>query len=153
VIFALRGLPILIELGLLIFCLIDAIQTPESEVRNLPKWAWIVLILIIPLIGGIAWLVAGRPARSPGSRVPWPSGQTAGYPEYERPARQLAPDDDEAFLAQLRKVDDEHEQALKQWEDNLRRREQELRSGRSLPGEPGSSGSNGAKGSWTSTAC
>jgi Phospholipase_D-nuclease N-terminal len=127
--FALRGLPVLIELGLLIYCLIDAIQTPAHEVRNLPKAAWVVLIVLVPLVGGIAWLVAGRPVGGRARHVPWPSGPTAGLPEYERPRRgPVAPDDDPAFLAQLRKVDDEHEQTLRRWEEDLRRRERELRA-------------------------
>jgi hypothetical protein len=121
----LRGLPALIELGLLIFCLIEAIQTPSDEMRNLPKVAWIILILFVPVIGGIAWLVAGRPTtrRRPG----WRSG--SGFPEYERPygGRSVAPDDDPAFLAQLRSSNDEHEQALRTWEADLRRREEQLR--------------------------
>ena len=64
----LRVLPTLIELGLLLYCLIDCIQAPEGTVRNLPKWAWIILIILVPLIGPLAYLFAGRPhlgARDP----------------------------------------------------------------------------------------
>ena len=42
---ALRGLPALLEIGLLIFCLIEVIQTPADETRNLSKGWWIVLII------------------------------------------------------------------------------------------------------------
>jgi hypothetical protein len=119
--FALRGLPVLLEIGLFVFCLIDAIQTPAQEHRNLAKGLWIVLIVLVPLVGGIAWLVAGRPQRVSAEH------RTLD-PEYERgrPAP-LAPDDDPAFLAGLRPVDREHEQALGRWEADLRRREEELR--------------------------
>ena len=121
----LRGLPVLIELGLLVFCLIEAIQTPSDEMRNLPKGAWILLIIFVPLIGGIAWLVAGRPTtrRRPG----WAIG--GGFPENARPhsPRPVAPDDDPEFLAELRKSNDEHERTMKQWEADLRRREEDLR--------------------------
>jgi hypothetical protein len=119
----LRGLPVLIELGLLIFCLIDCIQTPEIDIRNLNKGLWILLIIFVPVIGGIAWLVAGRP-QTPKRRVPWPSTATAGFPEYERPR---GPDDDQQFLSELRQVDEEQRQTLEQWEADLKRREQELR--------------------------
>lgn len=62
-----RGLPFLIVGVLMIYCLIEAISTDESVVRNLPKVAWVLLILFFPLVGSIAWLVAGRPQRtSPG---------------------------------------------------------------------------------------
>ena len=68
--FLLRGLPVLIELGLLVYCLIDAIQTPSQDHRNLAKPLWILLIILVPIVGGIAWLVAGRPPRqAAGPRV------------------------------------------------------------------------------------
>jgi hypothetical protein len=117
-----RGLPLLIELGLLVYCLIDCVQTPDGAVRNLPKWAWIVLILLFPFVGGIAWLVAGRPQRSGAS------GYVSGYPEYlrRRPGGS-APDDDPEFLRELGRVNSEHESTLKKWEQDLQRREEELK--------------------------
>lgn len=120
----LRYLPVLIELGLLVYCLIDIIQTPEGEVRNLPKFGWIVLLILVPIIGGIAWLVAGRPV-APRRAVAWPAGPTAGFPEYERPVR--GPDDDTEYLAGLDRADREHEETLRKWEADLKRREQRLR--------------------------
>lgn len=47
-------------LALLIFALVDAIITDESQVKHLPKIGWIILIVILPLAGSIAWLVAGK---------------------------------------------------------------------------------------------
>lgn len=120
-----RVLPYVIEIAVLVYCLVDAIQSDESEVRNLSKGWWIVLIIFMPVVGGVAWLVAGRPVRARRRAVPWPSG-TAGYPERERP-RPLAPEDDPAFLASLRQADAEHERMLAQWEDDLKRREEQLR--------------------------
>lgn len=121
----LRVLPFIIELGLLVYCLIDCIQTDSVLVRNLPKGAWVLLIVFLPLVGGIAWLVAGRPERAArSSSVPWPSTATAGFPEYERP-RPLGPDDDPGFLAADRDSDRKHEQMLRDWEAQLRAREQE----------------------------
>ena len=124
-----RVLPLLIELALVVYCLIDCIQSDEAEVRNLRKIWWVLLILFFPLVGAIAWLVAGRPKRD-GRRsgVPWPSTRTAGFPEYERPRRQVAPDDDPEFLENLRRSNRDHEDMLKKWEDDLRRREGELRN-------------------------
>ena len=131
----LRGLPVLIEIGLLVFCLIDAIQTPGDEARNLPKLWWILLIIFVPIIGCIAWLVAGRPNTRRHSA--WRVGN--GFPEYERP-RVAAPDDDPEFLANLKQADAEHERTLRRWEDDLRAREAELRREPREPGEePGRS--------------
>ena len=123
-----RYLPFLIEIALLVFCLIDCIQTDEPRIRNLPKIAWVFVIIILPIIGSIAWLVAGRPEHSSrGRQVPWPSTQTAGFPEYERP-RTGSPDDDPEFLAGMRTSDDKHERMLKDWEAQLRDREHKLKA-------------------------
>ena len=120
-----RYLPFLLEMALLVYCLIDCIQTDVP--RNLSKTTWVFVIILLPLVGGIAWLVAGRPEHRPSRTVPWPSTQTAGFPEYERP-RRTAPDDDPAFLAGMRASDDEHEKMLKDWEAQLRDREHKLKA-------------------------
>jgi hypothetical protein len=96
------GLLALIELGLLIYCVLNIVTTPETQVRNLPKLLWLVLVIILPIVGGIAWLVAGRP-QGPQTSMPY-KGNRGVPPEYDRPGRAtaLSPDDDEAFLRQLR---------------------------------------------------
>jgi Phospholipase_D-nuclease N-terminal len=118
--------PFIFGLALLSYCLIDALQTPDTEVRNLPKVVWILLILFIPVIGGIGWLVAGRPALGWARQVAWPSTRTAGFPEYERPSVR-GPEDDPSFLREMKRGNDEHELLLNRWEADLRRREQQLR--------------------------
>ena len=118
-----RYLPFLLEMALLVYCLIECIQTDVP--RNLSKTTWVFVIILLPIVGGVAWLVAGRPEHRPRRNVPWPTTQTAGFPEYERP-RRSAPDDDPAFLAGMRTSDDKHEQMLKDWEAQLRDRERKL---------------------------
>lgn len=128
-----RYLGALLEIGLIVFCLIEAIQAEDGRVRNLPKWAWILLILFIPYAGPVAWLVAGRPiTTSAGRQVPWPSTPTAGFPEYERP-RQVAPDDDPEFLARLAASDSPDRRLLAQWEADLREREAKMRNADAEP--------------------
>jgi phospholipase D-like protein len=114
---------------LAIYALVDCIQTEDREVRGLPKLAWIALIVLFWVVGPVAWLVAGRArgATGTGRRAPWPAGPTAGQPDYERPRRTLAPDDDPEFLRQLQRSNQEHEKLLEKWEQDLRRREQEMR--------------------------
>ena len=123
----LRFLPGIVELALLIFCLIDCIQTDRLLIRNLRKEAWIFLIIFFPIIGGIAWLVAGRPERAAASSVPWRSTATAGFPEYERPSARTGQIDDQ-LARNLERVDQEHEEALRRWEQSLREREARLQS-------------------------
>lgn len=116
-----RYLPFAIELALLVFCVIDVIQSPEIDIRNLPKWGWIVLILFLPLVGCIAWLVAGRPVRPKGDV--WRPG--GGFPEYERPAASTA-DIDAQLDEDLARLDREHEESLRRWQADLEAREAQL---------------------------
>ena len=125
-----RYLPVVIELVLLVYCLIDCVQTDGTVVRNLPKLAWVGIIILLPIIGPIAWLVAGRPERANrGRAVPWRSTDTAGFPEYERPtpAAQARAEIDDRLAQEQARVDREHEDALRRWEDSLRERESRLR--------------------------
>lgn len=110
----------LLLVGLWIFCIIDVITTPDP--RNLPKMAWLFIVIILPDIGSIAWLVAGR---NWGPRTAtYRSATVAGtaYPEYDRPGRAVPgnPDDDEAFLMQVR------ERAEAQRREYQARRKREL---------------------------
>ncbi|HET7900431.1 MAG TPA: PLD nuclease N-terminal domain-containing protein [Candidatus Nanopelagicales bacterium] len=121
-----RFLPYLLELALLVFCLIDCIQTPSHQIRNLEKPVWVVLIVLLPLIGGVAWLVAGRPqtARSSGSQ--WRIGN--GFPEDSRPRRDVTRnEDDAAFMAEMARIDREHAESLRKWEAKLAAQEAELK--------------------------
>lgn len=107
--------------ALWVFCLVDAIGSQSDRVRNLPKVAWIILILFFPFIGSIAWIVAGRPAskarRSPHER------EQPSFPEYDRPGRAAAadPDQDAEFLRQIR----ERAEAQRKQYDEQKRRERE----------------------------
>ncbi|MFE2721458.1 PLD nuclease N-terminal domain-containing protein [Kitasatospora sp. NPDC059327] len=122
----LRILTFVLPLALWVWAFIDCLTTPEDEVKHLPKVVWVIIVLLFPLVGSIAWLVAGKRRGAPQAR---PAGGPAGFPEYERPrgGRPLAPDDDPEFLASLKKDNKQHEDMLKQWEADLRRREEELR--------------------------
>jgi hypothetical protein len=53
-----------ISFAMLVFCVVDIIGTPADRIRNLPKVAWLLLVLFFPLLGSIAWLAAGRPEKS-----------------------------------------------------------------------------------------
>jgi hypothetical protein len=86
-----------------IFTLVDLAQSPGHLVRSLPKVAWIVIVLLFPVLGSAAWFVLGRPKTAP--RQPGAYERDAPtFPEYDRPGRAAAidPEKDEAFLKQVR---------------------------------------------------
>ena len=97
-----RLLPGVVVFILWAYCLVDAITTDGTRMRHLPKAAWVVLVLLFPLVGSIAWLVAGRPTTP--ARLSREQGGAVGFPEYERPGRMAASDPakDEEFLRQVR---------------------------------------------------
>jgi len=113
----------LLLLALDVFCVIDLIQTREDEVRNLPKIAWLFLILIFTPIGSIAWLAAGRPQGQ--ARRGAYERSVPHYPEYDRPGRSagLTPESDEEFLRRVRERAEE--QRRKAAGDKKRREQQE----------------------------
>jgi hypothetical protein len=119
----LYGLLLLVDLALTVIALIDCLSTDDYAVRNLPKVAWVFIILLFSPVGPIAWFVAGRPeqTRTRAASV-WRPGN--GFPESERP-RPVGPDDDLEFLRSRARAEDE--ELFRKWEADLRRREDELR--------------------------
>jgi len=118
----LRYLPFLLVLALWIYAFIDCLNTPEEEVRGLPKVVWVIIILLFGevLVGPIAWLVAGRERRPAG-------GSTPSEWHRDHRTRFVAPDDDPEFLRSIKADNKKDEALLKDWEADLRRREEELR--------------------------
>jgi Phospholipase_D-nuclease N-terminal len=96
----LRLLPMLVILGLALVALIDCLARDDDEIRGLPKVVWVFVILLFPLIGSLAWFLAGRPTSILAGPL-WRSGDDAATPEPPR-RRPLAPDDDPDFLRGLR---------------------------------------------------
>ena len=84
-----RLLPWLLTIAVTIYAVVDCIQTDESRVRGLPKVLWVLLILLFPLVGSIAWFIAGRPRPQ------------AGRGSTHRPLPPRGPDDDPDFLRRL----------------------------------------------------
>lgn len=119
-----KYLPFLLVLAVWIYAFIDCLNTPEKEVRKLPKVMWVIIVLLFGqvLIGPIAWFAVGRPRRNA------PYGATRAE---ER--RWVAPDDNPDFLKSLRDEDgssrpdsrgDEKPddgKSLERWEEEFRR--------------------------------
>ncbi len=70
-----------VTIAFTVFSLIDLLMTDKSRFRALNKPAWAVLVILLPILGGILWFAIGK-ARRGSDASPKP----------------LAPDDDPAFL-------------------------------------------------------
>ena len=121
-----------LEILLVVLALISCLSAEDGDVRALPRFVWIIVILLFPLVGSIVYFAVGRPVTST-PRTSRPMG--GGLPESSRPRR--APDDDPEFLRKLdeqaRKQDEE---MLRQWEADLRQREEKLRRDDGTTGTP-----------------
>lgn len=82
-----RALPLIILIALTVFAVIDAILTPRDQLPG--KVWWVLGIVLLPVVGPLAWLTVGRRARRG-------TGGTGGTPQPP-----VAPDDDPDFLRGL----------------------------------------------------
>jgi hypothetical protein len=93
----------LVVIVLTIYTLVQCALFERSRIRALPRWAWLVVILVVPVIGPLMWWLLGRGGfRSSGTRF----------------VRSSAPDDDPEFLRRL-----EREKAQ---QERIRKLEREL---------------------------
>lgn len=115
----------LAQIVLAVCALISCLSAEEGEIRALPRIAWVLIILFFPLLGSIAWFVAGRETAGARPRPAWPMGN--GFAE-RKPARPVAPDDDPEFLRSIEERSRRQDSELfRRWEEDLRRREEDLR--------------------------
>jgi len=84
----LRVAGVLLLIALYIYFVIDVLRTPRGETRSLPKFVWLLLVVLVPIVGGLIWLALGRVWPVPGAR-------------FGRRRAPIAPDDDPKFLKQL----------------------------------------------------
>jgi hypothetical protein len=82
---------LIITVILIIYSLIECAQTEPEQVRNLPKWGWLLIIIFFGFpfpIGPIAWFIAGRP-------------KGKGFGGFKPKRKVLPPDDNPDFLKGL----------------------------------------------------
>ncbi|MFF8655477.1 PLDc N-terminal domain-containing protein [Streptomyces huasconensis] len=93
----LRYLPFLLVLAVWIYAFIDVLNTPEKDVKHLPKVVWVIIVLLFGevLLGPIAWFATGKVRRAPGASGGGGRGRT----------QWVAPDDNPEFLKSLRDED------------------------------------------------
>lgn len=93
---------VLLAIAFYIYTIIDIARTPKSSTRTLPKYVWLIIGIVLPIIGGALWLLLGRV---------WPQ---SGFRSQRRAPR--APDDDPKFLRTLEE---------RAWSDKMRRRREQ----------------------------
>ena len=85
--------------GLTLYTLLDAVRTPAHEARTLPKWLWVLVTLLFPVVGPLMWLILAAPRHSPQQALLAPASVSDAAP---RRPRYLPPDDDEEYLRWLK---------------------------------------------------
>ncbi|MBY0176635.1 MULTISPECIES: PLDc N-terminal domain-containing protein [Curtobacterium] len=68
-----------------VFALIDCATMPRTRVRSLRKGIWVLLVVVLPVLGGVLWFLLGRTPAVPRGN----GGGGAGY---------RGPEDDPDFL-------------------------------------------------------
>ena len=129
------GVLLVVEYGLAVFCFVDIVRANEAAVPWIPRWGWIVAVLVFPLAASVIWLVATRQRRAKLRGVSTGAAAAPGdvsdqVSEAVRRARACyfgSLEEDAALLAQLWDVNEEHEETLRRWEADLRHREEALR--------------------------
>ena len=112
---SLGGLTIIL-FGVWLYALIDAVTTERAEVRNIPKWAWIIVIVVVWPFAAIAWFFWGRPPRP---RAEMAAPRTTAFPRVRPPSRAERVDDEADILMHIA----ERDRLLAEWADEARRRE------------------------------
>ncbi|MGW8565248.1 PLD nuclease N-terminal domain-containing protein [Isoptericola sp. NPDC055881] len=84
-----RVLLMLAYLALLVYAIADVAQSDEEDGGGIQKGFWILIILLLPFAGSVAWLVVSRRARAarrPAARTGFPAGPVppAQYPGRRR---------------------------------------------------------------------
>lgn len=81
-----RVLIAVVIIGLGVYAFVQALQAEATQIRFMPRWLWVAVILAFPVVGPLAWIVAGRESQ-------------AAITEERRP---VGPDDDPDFLRRLK---------------------------------------------------
>lgn len=89
----------LVLLAFWIFSILDCAMQAPTRHRGVSKPAWILIVILLPVVGGVLWFTVGRSRASSVRSAP-------------------APDDDPAFLGRIGSISDQDER--------IRRLEEEL---------------------------
>lgn len=117
--------------ALWVWAVLDVIATDNVLIRNLQKIHWLLLVILLPTVGAVAWLALGRPANAG-----FTPGSTYVRPNFEdRKPAPRGPEDSDAWRSSTKPSTPtstatesaaERERRLNKWEDDLAKRESEF---------------------------
>lgn len=122
---------IVIAVAFTLYALVDAAMTDHNRARGVAKPVWVVLIVVLPVLGGILWFVIGKGDGSEAARK--------------------APDDDPRFTGNLLSSSElnthmaDLEKRLRELDDEVFPGEGDDQSG-DTPGPQGDTHTDGPKG-------
>ncbi|OFI37248.1 hypothetical protein BIU82_09155 [Arthrobacter sp. SW1] len=111
-----RVIAIILILLVFVYGLVDLIRTDGRYVRGISKPAWVVVMLVLPVLGAILWFFFGRPY----------GGRTA---QQNTPVHPTAPDDDPEFLRNLdiKRRNQSEAERLRKLREELEEKERKLK--------------------------
>jgi hypothetical protein len=103
-----------------VFTIVDCAVQPPNRHRGVSKPVWILIVVLLPVLGGMLWLIVGRMRAS-------------------TVAARRAPDDDPEFLGRIGTISDQDER-IRRLEEELAHLDAESDDPRwNPPGEPAAS--------------
>lgn len=111
----------LLTIALMVFALVDIIRRDDAQVKSMPKFVWLLLVVLLPLIGSILWFAIGREYPENGIRLGRPTQSRTA--RREAPAAPPTPVDTRTTEQQIADLDREIEEWRLRQEIEKRRRE------------------------------
>lgn len=108
----------LLVLVVMVVALVDAITRRDDQVKHLPKFAWVIFIVLLPLIGSILWFTIGREYQA--RREPMSFGDPRRW--QNRAEQATAPREGAERSTEQQLADLEREMRIAELEEQVRRR-------------------------------
>lgn len=100
-----------------VYSIVDCALQPTTRARGVSKGAWMAIVVLLPVLGGLLWFVVGR------GRAVSPT------------ASRRAPDDDPEFLGSIGSIADQDER-IRRLEEELAQLDAEADDDRFRPAPP-----------------
>ncbi len=65
-----RALVFLAVIALTIYTAVECSQSPAYRRAGGPRWLWMILIIVVPIVGPLLWIAVSRSVRRPVAAAP-----------------------------------------------------------------------------------